>query len=81
MSAGWPSRRSAVLAAVLVRLCGRPSQVVQAALVGPYGENLAAVLADLADHFPGCGLVLQVAEHHRGSVGGQPLHDRPAYPP
>ena len=65
---------------VLVRLPGQPSQVVQAALVGLHREGPAAVLTDLADHRPRGGLVLQVAEHHCGSVGGQPLHDRPAYP-
>ncbi len=66
---------------MLIRLPGQPPQVIQAALVGPHRDGPAAVLGDLTDHAGRGGLVLQVAEHHRGPLGGQPLHDRPAYPP
>jgi hypothetical protein len=65
---------------VLLGLPGQPPQVLQAALVGLDGEGPAAGLGDLTDHGLGGGLVLQVAEHHRGAVGGQSPHDRPAYP-
>jgi len=55
---------------VLIGLSRQPPQVFQAALVGLHGERPSAGLGDLADHPLRGGLVLQVAEHHRGPVGG-----------
>ena len=66
---------------MLPGLPGQPPQVIQAALVGLHRDGPAAVLGHLADHLPRSGLVLQIAEHHRGPVSRQPFDDRPAYPP
>jgi len=66
---------------VLPGLPGQPPQVVQAALIGLDWKGPAAVLGDLLGHGLGRGLILEVAEDHRGPVGGQAPHDRPPYPP
>jgi hypothetical protein len=47
---------------------------------GLHGEGPAVGLGDLPDHPPRGGLGRQAAEHHRDPVGGQPFHDRLAYP-
>jgi hypothetical protein len=59
----------------------QPAQVRQAALIGLHRQRPAARGGHLADHPAGCLSIGEIAEHHRGAVRGQPLHDRPAYPP
>ncbi len=66
---------------MLVDLLGQQAQVIQAALIGPDRDGPAACVCDLAGDLPRGALGVQIAEHHRGGVAGQPFDDGPANPP